>query len=242
MSIFSDVKKTVKNIFSADDDMVFEDENEFEVETKNPFLKKMSDKKSNQAVKPLTTAFDPDNHGFVMAKTNQNNNRRSNGKIQIYVPKTFDEAFAIVRDVKAGFTAMVNVETATPQIAQRLVDVVSGAIYALDGDCKKMGEKQYIFSLSAETIGAYDYLPVNGDQTQNQTQQGFNFMAPSFDYNMQQNPMPNSQNSFPAQNYQNSFNQNNFNQNNFNQNVQNQNIERTAMDMQSFYVPPKSQF
>ena len=44
MSIFKDVTKTIKNIFSPEDDMMFDDENDFEVENQNPFLKKGNDK------------------------------------------------------------------------------------------------------------------------------------------------------------------------------------------------------
>ncbi len=238
MSIFKDVTKTIKNIFSPEDDMMFDDENDFEVENQNPFLKKGNDKKTDKAPKPLTPTFDIENHGFGMAKSNQQANRRSNGKIQIYVPKTFEEAFNIIKDVKAGYTAMVNVEIANPQISQRLIDVVSGAIYALDGDCKKMGEKQYIFSLSAETIGAYDYLPVNGEQNANQNMNGFNFShMQNFDYNNNQMPPMQAPMNFGQGTAPNQFNQNSFNNGAFNQNT-----ERAAADLQSFYTPPKSQF
>ena len=243
MGILKEVTKTVKNIFSADDDMIFEDDNDFEVQQpQNPFLKKVAAKKPAQMQKQVATPnFDLSDHSFGMAKAAQNNRERSNGKIQIYVPKTYEEAFAIIRDVKAGFTAMVNVEVANPQISQRLIDVVSGAIYALDGDCKKMGEKQYIFSLSAETIGAYDYLPTNGAQfnPEQGSGYGFNFGQQGFDFgNKQQGPA-----NFP---YNQGFN---FNQNMNqyqNQNQQNnnfgQNAERLSQDLQSFYQPPKSQF
>lgn len=250
MGILKEVTKTVKNIFSADDDMIFEDENEFEVQQpQNPFLKKMTQKKPVQMPKQTVTPnFDLSDHSFGVVKAAQNNRDRSNGKIQIYVPKTYEEAFGIIRDVKAGFTAMVNVEVANPQISQRLIDVVSGAIYALDGDCKKMGEKQYIFSLSAETIGAYDYLPVNGDQGMSQgSGTGFNFnLGQGYDFNQApQNPgqvfpgfnQPAASNAF-GQAGQNAFQQPSFSQNNYNQ----QNAEKLSQDLQNFYVPPKSQF
>ena len=63
----------------------------------------------------------------------------------------------IMRDVKAGFTAMVNVEVANPQISQRLIDVVSGAIFALDGDCKKRAKNlidvHYAYRYSVQLLG-----------------------------------------------------------------------------------------
>lgn len=245
MGILKDVKNTVKNIFNTDDDILFEEENDF-IEKENftlpklPFAKKRNENDSfvNKISLP---SFDADNHNFNLQQNTSLKKNKSNGRIQVYVPKSFEEAFNIIKDVKEGFTAMVNVEVANPQISQRIVDVISGAIYALDGDCKKMGEKQYIFSLSTETVGAYDYLPVNGVQGQMMNQQYFNMGQP-FDF-LNQNPMMQNTNFMPQNQM---FNQNtNFNNNNSfinNQNV-NQNLQNNqTQDFNSFYVPPQSQF
>ena len=133
---------------------------------------------------------------------------------------------------------MVNVEVANPQVAQRIIDVISGAIFALDGDCKKMGEKQYIFSLNTETIGAYDFLPTSGMANGNQSPSGFNFnLNQGFDFN-NQNQMPNFAQGNQFQQNPNFGQQNNFTQPyNFGQNA-----EKLSQDLQGFYQPPKSQF
>ena len=244
MGIFKEVTKTVKNIFNADDDMMFDDDVEFNDQVRQggsfslpkPFGKKSGNE--NLFVQNKQS-FDLGNHGFDLAKNNQNQKTRSNGKIQVYVPKSFEEAFGIIKNVKNGFTAMVNVEVANPQVAQRIVDVISGAIYALDGDCKKMGEKQYIFSLNTETIGAYDFLPTSGATNGNQGGGGFNFnMNQGFDFNPQ-NSMPNFAQPTQFQQNQNFGQQ----QNNFGQQYNfGQNAEKLSQDLQSFYQPPKSQF
>ena len=246
MSIFNEVKKTVKNIFNADDDMVFDDENEFQDNGQQSgfSLPKTFSKKNgnpNPNFQNRGQEFNLGNHSFDMARTNQNQKAKSNGKIQVYVPKTFEEAFPIIKSVKSGFTAMVNVEIATQQVAQRLIDVISGAIYALDGDAKKMGEKQYIFSLSADTIGAMDYLPTNGaSMQQQQNSNGFNFsMQPGYDMGAQPFNQPFMQNQNFTPN--NAFGQQNYGQQqgfNFGQN----NVEKMTQDLQNFYQPPKSQF
>lgn len=248
MGIFKEVTKTMKNIFNADDDMMFDDENEFQDQSSQSgsfsFPKPFAKKSGNEnAFGQNKQAFDLGNHGFDMAKNNQSQKARGNGKIQVYVPKAFEEAFSIIRNVKSGFTAMVNVEVANPQVAQRIIDVISGAIFALDGDCKKMGEKQYIFSLNTETIGAYDFLPTNGASNQSQSGYGFN-VNPGFDFNSQNNAgfaqqAPFVQNQPFAQ-------PSNFGQQNFNQGQQGfnfgQNAEKLSQDLQGFYQPPKSQF
>ena len=247
MGIFNEVKKTVKNIFNAEDDMVFDDENDFQDNGQQSGFsmpKTFAKKNSNptQAFQNRGQEFNLGNHSFDVARNNQSQKAKSNGKIQVYVPKTYEEAFPIIKSVKNGFTAMVNVEIATPQIAQRLIDVISGAIYALDGDAKKMGEKQYIFSLNADTIGAIDYLPTNGVMQQPQAPTGFNFnMQPGYDMGAQ----PFNQPFMPNQNFgqTNGFGQQNFGQQQQQQGFNfGQNAEKMSQDLQGFYQPPKSQF
>ena len=256
MNIFGEITKTVKNIFNADEDMMFEDENEFQESSKQGSftLPKAFSKKTGNASQNKPQEFNLGNHSFDVARNTQTQKTKSNGKIQVYVPKTFEEAFPIIKSVKSGFTAMVNVEVANPQVAQRLIDVISGAIYALDGDSKKMGEKQYIFSLSADTVGAYDFLPTSGMMGQNQNMPGMNYGMPAgFDFN--NNPAQAfNQNFGQPQNFgqTQNFGQNqnfgqgmNYGQNNFNQQQGfnfNQNAEKITQDLQSFYQPPKSQF
>lgn len=197
MSIFKEISNTVKNIFNADDDMIFDNDEEFATEKASQgkpafsFGKKKQEE-SNAAFKLERPVFNASSHDFNVSQNGGNVRRqRSNGRIQVYVPKSFEEAFNIIKDVKSGFTAMVNVEVANPQVSQRIVDLISGAIYALDGECKKMGEKQYIFSLSTETVGAMDYLPVNGVKTEDPNSR-FNFnMGQPFDFFNQQQGMGN---------------------------------------------------
>lgn len=224
MSIFKEISNTVKNIFNADDDVIFDEETEFKDEKQKMKFPSFSFGKlsEKQEAPNKASSFDISRLDLESARQNKNKNK-GNGRIQVYVPKTFEEAFIIIKDVKAGFTAMVNVEVAPPQVSQRIVDLISGAIYALDGECKKMGEKQYIFSLSAETVGAMDYLPVNGAQPEMSQKQ------PIFNMNMNmQQPF-----SFLNPMQQNPTNNNNFN--NFDNNIK-------MDDLKSYYVPPKSQF
>lgn len=250
MGILNEVKKTVKNIFNAEDDMMFDDENDFQDNGQQSgfSLPKTFSKKNGNSTSSFqnrSNEFNLGNHSFDMARNNQSQKTKSNGKIQVYVPKTFEEAFPIIKSVKSGFTAMVNVEIATQQVAQRLIDVISGAIYALDGDCKKMGEKQYIFSLSADTIGAMDYLPTNGASgMQSQAPNGFNFnMQAGYDMGAQPYSQPFVQNQGFGQN--NGFSNQNFQPQNFGQQQGynfGQNAEKLSQDLQNFYQPPKSQF
>ena len=269
MGILKEVKNTVRNIFNADDDILFEDEQMFNDKKtdstafpKFPFGNKRKDEAGEKGGNLTLPTFDALNHNFNQAQSQERTgtNKKNNGRIQVCVPKSFEESFNIIKDIKSGYTAMVNVEVANPQAAQRIIDVISGAMYALDGYCKKIGEKQYIFSLSTETIGGYDYLPVNGVSSQSQNtgfnfnntiQQPFNNFFPQqqnqmfdqnfgFQQNMNQNfNAPNNNMGQGMQNpYFNGAN-NNFSGNNFGGNQQGANKNQNNND---FFVPPQSQF
>ena len=243
MSIFKEMANTFKNIFNSDDDMIFDDDSEFENGNmqlpKLPFGKKKNDNMSNNQL----PSFDSKNYNFnTLQETGVK--KRSNGRIKVMVPKRFEEAFEIINDVKQGTTVMVNVEVCNPQVGQRIVDVISGAVYALSGDSKKMGDKQYIFSLSQETIGGFEYLPVNGNMMNNNMYQSQNMGM-----GMGNSPMPQQPFSFiDFQNQpfsqgqqQNQFN--NFDQNPNNMNMgYNQNYNQQNFDPKNFYVPPQNQF
>ena len=168
------------------------------------------------------------------------------GHIQVYVPKTFEESFDIINVVKDGITVLVNVEVCNPQVSQRIVDVLTGALVALGGQCKKMGEKQYIFSLNAEMTGAMDYVPSSG---QGQYQNGYNYpfqnpfnpMQNPFGQNpMYQNDMGQNNQGFNQPQQNNNFNQNPYN--NFNNQPNNRPTDRNTFNPNDYYNPPVSQF
>ncbi len=262
MSLFNDMINNIKQIVIPEDDDMFDDDS-FSVEPKNssikfPFGKK--DKNSSNEFMNQTNGFDLNSYNLNSIKNENANKKMNNGHIQVYVPKSYEQSFEIIKDVKDGITAMVNVEACNPQISQRIIDVISGGLYALGGQCKKMGEKQYIFSMNAEMTGAYDYLPGQGMMGGNYNNGFFNNQNPfSFDYGpqmgysnnqMYNQPMqyqnPNSFD-FSKQNFQNMNNQQPMGQqnvNNQNSNMQNQNNNQNQVnfDFKDYYIPPQYQF
>ena len=223
MGFVKNVTNTFRQIFNNDDDVVFDNDADFN-DRQGINLPKIN----FGAKKGTLPSFDTNKVDFNNLQYGQTNKPKTNGKLQVFVPKSYDQAFDIVKDVKNGSAGIVNVEYCNPQVGQRIIDILTGAVYALGGECKKLGEKQYVFSLSQETIGGMDYIPYSGNNyvnmsPNNSQNQGFYNNAPfssgqpfSFnDFNQNQ-----SQN-----NFQNGFNQN---QNGFNQN--------------SFYNPPQNQF
>jgi cell division inhibitor SepF len=58
----------------------------------------------------------------------------------------FNDARMAADGLKGGQQQIVNLERATPQMAERIVDFLSGVTYALDGFVEKIADKVYLFA------------------------------------------------------------------------------------------------
>jgi FtsZ-interacting cell division protein YlmF len=58
----------------------------------------------------------------------------------------FNDARIAADGLKAGQQQIVNLERATPQMAERIIDFLSGVTYALDGSVDRVGDKVYLFA------------------------------------------------------------------------------------------------
>ena len=67
----------------------------------------------------------------------QSNN--SGSKMILLEPRAFSEAQNIADYLKGRDTVVVNLKRVTPEVAKRIVDFLSGAVYAISGDLQKLG-------------------------------------------------------------------------------------------------------
>jgi cell division inhibitor SepF len=58
----------------------------------------------------------------------------------------FNDARIAADGLKNGQQQIVNLERATPQMAERIIDFLNGVTYALDGCVEKIGDKVYLFA------------------------------------------------------------------------------------------------
>jgi Uncharacterized protein conserved in bacteria len=75
-------------------------------------------------------------------------------KVVVCKTEKIDEAPALVDLLKSHRQVVVNFENSTvPGVPQKIIDYVSGAVYALDGSCQQVGQNIFLFTLaSAEFI------------------------------------------------------------------------------------------
>lgn len=63
----------------------------------------------------------------------------STGKMILLEPRAFSESSQIADHLKKRNTVVVNMKRVTPDQAKRIVDFLSGTLYAIGGDLQKLG-------------------------------------------------------------------------------------------------------
>ncbi len=80
-------------------------------------------------------------------KKNQNNNVKNNlTNIALYEPRIFSDAKTIVQQVLIEEAAIVNFGSIDEDQARRIIDFMSGAAEAINGDVTRISERIFIFT------------------------------------------------------------------------------------------------
>ena len=66
-------------------------------------------------------------------------NKASSGKMILLEPRAYSESQQIADYLKNKNTVVVNMKRVTPDQAKRIVDFLSGTVYAIGGDLQKIG-------------------------------------------------------------------------------------------------------
>ena len=91
------------------------------------------DMEQNGQKNEKTAAFPRKNHGKVL-----NLNNSATTKVVVVTPQNINDAKEICDHLRANRSIVMNVENIETQIAQRIVDFLSGAVYSLDGNIQKV--------------------------------------------------------------------------------------------------------
>jgi cell division inhibitor SepF len=76
-------------------------------------------------------------------------------KVHLVIPRSFNDAQAIADRFKDGVPVILNLQSADPELAKRLIDFSSGLTYALNGGMQRVADKVFLLTprnveLSAE--------------------------------------------------------------------------------------------
>ena len=69
-----------------------------------------------------------------------------NGKMILLEPRAFSESQQIADHLKNRDTVVVNLKRVTKDQAKRIIDFLSGTIYAISGDMQKIGGGIFLFT------------------------------------------------------------------------------------------------
>lgn len=97
---------------------------------------------------------------FSQTATSATGNQNSFVRMVVFQPQTYDDTQTIIDNLKNGKPVIVNLETLNPDIAQRVLDFIGGAIYALDGNVRKVSKGIFLLAPTGVDIAgnfASDY-------------------------------------------------------------------------------------
>ena len=68
------------------------------------------------------------------------------GPVTVFAPTCYEEVEKIIDCLRTGKTAIVHLSNIRPDTALRILDMLSGAVYALDGGVYEMEKNIFMFS------------------------------------------------------------------------------------------------
>ena len=88
-----------------------------------------------------TNAAAPSFNGTVLGGRSVANKQ----EVVLFRPGTFNDTSKAADDLRNRKAVIVNMENVDKAMARRVVDFLSGCVYALDGDVKKIAQSAYLF-------------------------------------------------------------------------------------------------
>lgn len=113
------------SFFGINDDEDF-DETKPEAKTTQP----KSDYSNNEKVVSMNTASE--------------SRTKANSKIAIYQPRVYSDAKVIAKQLLNNKAVIVNFNNVNDEQSKRIVDFLTGTIFALNGEIKRVGEKIFL--------------------------------------------------------------------------------------------------
>ena len=81
----------------------------------------------------------------LMSSARSERNVHTDMRIGLIQPLRYDDAQHIARDIRLGKVVVFDLSQTSLEVAVKIVDFVSGAIFALDGTIQKVNESEAIF-------------------------------------------------------------------------------------------------
>lgn len=83
-------------------------------------------------------------------------------RVMVFRPRDFEEARDITNHLKERRSSIINLESVEKEVARRIVDFLSGAVYALDGDMQKISNGIFFVAPQNVEIQGEEITDVRG--------------------------------------------------------------------------------
>lgn len=135
-----------------DDDEFYEDEYEEKQPRRSLFGKKNHKDDYNDFDIEDNKKFQPSGNNKVTPMRQPASRRNNNGNMEVCVvkPTSVDDSREITETLLSGRTVILNLEGMDLEVAQRIIDFVSGATFAINGNLQKISN--YIFLVTPTNV------------------------------------------------------------------------------------------
>lgn len=82
----------------------------------------------------------------VATSPEKNIDYSASGSINRYCPRSFDDVAKIIDVLLSGEPVIINVTALENRTAQRVLDLMSGALYAINGNMCELEKEVYLFT------------------------------------------------------------------------------------------------
>ena len=146
MSFWDNVKKFAQPYSEEDYDDYDDEMDSFEEETQEPAPRsgrRPSPFASlNFDTEPAAPAPAAPSSGFGGQVLNMSSGKQ---EVVLFHAKTFDDAAKAADELRKRKAVILNMENVDKSLTRRVVDFLSGSVYALDGRVKKVAQSTYLF-------------------------------------------------------------------------------------------------
>lgn len=141
MSFWDNMKKFAQP-YSEEEYDEYDEDSQFEEETPAPRTRRPSPfAPAAQETQPAAPTGPAAGTGFGGQVINMNSGKQ---EVILYHAKTFDDAAKAADELRKKKAIILNMENVDKSQTRRVVDFLSGAVYALDGQVKKIAQSTYL--------------------------------------------------------------------------------------------------
>ena len=164
MSFWDNVKKFTQPYSNDEYDEDYEDEmdpfaEEAEAEQPAPRSRRTSPFAAN--AQESAPAAAPASTGFGGQVLNMNSGKQ---EVVLFHAKTFEDAAKAADELRKKKAVILNMENVDKSLTRRVVDFMSGSIYALDGRVKKVAQSTYLFCPhNMDVVGDLESLQLDAE-------------------------------------------------------------------------------